>query len=428
MTCQPASKVVLRVIPTTLLVLAAITACATTSPVSRPPATEAPTPTPATPATSEIRNFVVGTRISFRASEAQIDFVNSHYDYVMTPFLGQEIRDKIQGPQLILYRSIQGTWTDFDQFDWEHINANENMFCHHQGDRILTIWNSWLMDPNDMVDADDPDALNHWINYYAVTAANQVYQYDYDGLFIDSAGHKLGAGAVNGKMPDDYDAERWRQGRTVSLQFIKSHLPDRSVVFNGLHSEGGAEESLAYTDGGMWEVFAFKPSTGAYYGAEKWQDVIELVERNSEDRTIVLVTKEQPGLTDDIQKRTFIVASYLLVSNQNVILSMTDLDYDKFSTIQYYPEYDLNLGEPLGDYAINEQGLFVRQFEAGIVLVNPGESETLTFAPDGDYGRVVPIGGGMVSQDGTWEGSITYEAVGDEIEIPPMSGMVLSKR
>ena len=458
MTYQPTLKATLRVIVTTLLILAAITACTTTLPAPRatvkptatatlkptgtavpgPTATNVETPTPsavptegptptASPETSTARNFRVGARISFNVTKVQVDFVNSHYDYVMTPFLGEEIRDGIQGPQLILYRSIQGTWTDFDQFDWAHINAHENMFCHHQGDRILTIWNSWLMDPNDMVDPGDPDAMNHWINYYAVTAAEQIYQYDYDGLFIDSAGHRLWTGAVRGKIPDDYDDERWRQGRASALEFIKSHLPDKSVVFNGLHCEAGAEESLANTDGGMWEVFAFKPSTGAYYGAGKWQDVIELVERRNQEKTIVLVSKKA-GLTENIQVRMFIVASYLLVSNENVILSMVDLDYDELRTILYYPEYDLSLGEASGSYTVSEQGLFVRQFEGGIVLVNPSESETLVFVPDGDYRRVVPVGGGVVPQDGAWEGSIAYESVGDEIEIPPISGVVLSKR
>jgi hypothetical protein len=107
---------------------------------------------------------------------------------------------------------------------------------------------------------------------------------------------------------------------------------------------------------------------------------------------------------------------------------MADLDRDELRTILYYPEYDLNLGEPLGNYTVNEWGLFMRQFEGGMVLVNPGVSETLVFVLDDDYRRVVPVGGGVVPQDGAWEGSIAYESVGDEIELPPMSGIVLSNR
>jgi len=35
---------------------------------------------------------------------------------------------------------------------------------------------------------------------------------------------------------------------------------------------------LPLTDGGMWETFAFKASSGEYQGMEKWTEVIELVE------------------------------------------------------------------------------------------------------------------------------------------------------
>ena len=170
------------------------------------PATPTPSPGSGTVPPLTADNFAIGVRISSRVTAAQIAFINQNYHYVMTPFLGQAVREAVQGPQLILYRSIQGTWTDFDHFDWGHIDAHENMFLHHHGEHILTRWDSWLMDPGDMVAAGAPDALDHWINYYAVTAAEQVYQYNYDGLFIDSASHWLNPWAVYDKMPDDYDA------------------------------------------------------------------------------------------------------------------------------------------------------------------------------------------------------------------------------
>ena len=238
------------------IILVACAFTSTPSTAASPVETTAPSPT-ATPIPQSkdtslpSDNFSIGARISTQISPEQVDFVNQHYDFVMTPILSHAMRAAIHRPQLILYRSIQGTWTGFNHFDWEHINAHENMFEHHHSERILTIWNSWLMNADDLVNPTDPDALGHWINYYAVTASEQIYQYDYDGLFIDSASHRLGKSAVNGIMPDDYDAEEWRQGRVSSLAFIKSYLPDKSVVFNGLHSRAGAEDSLANTDGGM---------------------------------------------------------------------------------------------------------------------------------------------------------------------------------
>lgn len=372
------------------------------------------------------KNFSIGTRVTKIVTDKQIEFINQHYDYVMTPFLREDVRSAIQGPQLILYRSIQGTWTGFNHFDWEHIDATESMFEHHNGKRILTIWDSWLMDPNDMVAADSPDAVDHWINYYAETASEQIYKYGYDGLFIDSASHRLWKGAVIGGMPDDYNEVKWRQGRAASLAFIKSYLPDKQVVFNGLHSRAGAEESLGNTDGGMWEIFAFQAETGTYFGAETWLEVIELTARNSIDKTIILVVKNQPGLTEDIQKRTFAVASYLIVSNENVVFSMNDLSYADDGLLTYYPEYTLELGEALHPYTTTEdENLYIRQFDKGLVLVNPYEDQTITYSLEGEYLQVVPVGGGIVSGDGDWEGSLEYVPASGEIIIPPISSVIL---
>ena len=371
-------------------------------------------------------NFRIGTRVTTQVSPGMILFINEHYSYVMTPILSEEARNAIQGPDLILYRSIQGTWEGFSQFDWEHINATETMFEHHDGERILTLWNSWLMNADDLVDPNASDAMDHWLNYYAVTASEQIYEYGYDGLFIDSASHRLCDSAVRGKMPDDYNAEEWYQGRVEGLAFIKSYLPDKSVIFNGLHSRAGAENSLSNTDGGMWETFAFKPQSGEYQGVDAWQEVIELTAKHNHDKAIVLVVKEQPDLNNDIQKRVFSVASYLLVSNENVIFSMTNLAHAESNTSLYYPEYTLDLGTPLGDYSFSEeQGYAIRQFEKGFVLVNPYEDRTLTYELEGEYLQVVPVGGGEVSADGGWEGSLAYEPVFGQIELPPLSGMLL---
>ena len=84
-------------------------------------------------------NVHVGVRISTSVTEGQLAFVNARFEFVVTEFLGEDIRAMVQGPKLFLYRCIRGTWEGFTQFDWNHINACENMFCHHQGKRIKTI-------------------------------------------------------------------------------------------------------------------------------------------------------------------------------------------------------------------------------------------------------------------------------------------------
>ena len=373
--------------------------------------------------------ILTGVRVSYNLTQEQIRFVNEHFDFVMTPFLSHEVRNAIQKPKLLLYRSIQGTWTDFDQFDWQHINSHENMFCHSDSanqspdTRILTRWNSWLMDGNDLVDSTAADALNHWVNYYAVTASEQVHAFDYDGLFIDSAGHRLGRGAVYGVMPWDYSPDTWRDGRYAALRFIKAYLPDKTVIFNGLHSDNGADSSLSLTDGGMWEDFAFSADDGSYKGEEKWWEAIRCLDSNKDRARLVLVVKK-PGLMTDLQARIFSVASYLLVCNENVVLSLSD--YAHNTSLQYYPEYEISLGDPLGDFSVNGDSLCVRAFENGLVAVNASSSVTRTLDLGGQtWFKVVPTGGGFVDASGDWDGSLSYEEVSGNVAIPPVSALIL---
>jgi len=369
-------------------------------------------------------NVHLGIRISSPVTGPQLSFLNARYDFVMTEFLGDDVRAMFQGPELFLYRSIQDTWTGFSQFDWNHINACENMFCHYQGERIKTIFDSWLMNGSDLVAATSADALSHWVNYYAVTASEQVHTYNYDGLFIDCASHRLWPGTVYFKMPDGYSDENWRDARYTALAFIKAYFPDKPVVFNGLHSGNGAERSLGVTDGGMWETFAFRINDGTYYGERKWLEVMNLAETYGRGKFICIVSKKA-GFTTDVSSRMFVFASYLLVSHPKVILYLSDLNYDT-KAILYYPEYEIDLGAPIESYHENK-GIYERKFEKGKVLVNPSASETRTYLLDIPCNKVIPVGGGVVREDGEGRGTLTYQPVSGKITLPPVSGVVLRK-
>ena len=259
----------------------------------------------------ESKNINCGIKISPSVTNAQMEFLNNHYDMVVTSVLSQEIRDKIVNPELLLYRSIRDGWPNFTHFDWSHIDSTENMFCHSdsldqsKNTRIfITRTNSWLMDGNDLVDPNDADALNHWINYYAVTAADQVYTYNYDGLFIDSAGHRLFSNAYNGNMPWNYSDDSWRDGRYAALAFIKSYLIDKLVIFNGLHSDYGADSSLSLTDGGMWEGFIWNRDDDSYLGLNTWLTVMDLFRTKNEYTKLSLVV-QKVNLIEDLQARIF---------------------------------------------------------------------------------------------------------------------------
>ncbi len=370
------------------------------------------------------------TRISYDVTNAQIAFADSVFDYLNTPFLSNSIRNAFHHTKLLLYRSIQGTWENFPQFNWNFINQHENMFCHSDSanqsydTRIKTEWHSFLMDGRDLVDSTAADAIYHWINYYAFTASTQVYKYNYDGLYIDSASHLLKKSWLdNGKLPWDYDPLEWRLARYASLKFIKSYLPDKIVIFNGLHSGNGADSSLAVTDGGMWEDFAYDITTGDYKGFVNWGKAIKCMEENRDSSNLVLVVKK-PGLINNIQARIFSVASYLLIENQNTVLSLSDYAYN--TSLQYYPEFDIDLRDAAGDFVERNDSLYSREFENGLVIVNPSSALSKTFNLSKNYWKVVPVGGGFVNTFGNWEGHLTYKSISaGEVSLPPVSALIL---
>ncbi len=139
------------------------------------------------------------------------------------------------------------------------------------------------------------------------------------------------------------------------------------------------ENSLKLTDGGVWETFAFKASDDGYAGEGKWREAIELVERNKGEKL----------------------------------------------NIYYYPEYEIDLGVPLGRYTVNDEGIYERKFEKGMVLVNPSDTESYTYSLDKGYNNVIPVGGGVLPKHGVPDGYLTYESMNDVLILPPVSGVVL---
>ena len=60
-----------------------------------------------------------------------------------------------------------------------------------------------------------------------------------------------------------------------------------------------------------------------------------------------------------------------------------------------------------------------------MVLVNPSDTESYTYSLDRKYNKVIPVGGGVLQEDGTCDGYLSYESVNDVLILPPVSGVVL---
>jgi len=125
---------------------------------------------------------------------------------------------------------------------------------------------------------------------------------------------------------------------------------------------------------------------------------------------------------DDVARRRFLLASYLLVKD-----ARTYIAYFASGPLEWYPEWDLELGAAqknaitLDDFSWN--GIYRRDFDNGIVLVNPGTSPVQVNL-GATLKRTEPVGGGAVSSDGTVPGHVETVPV-TTLEIGAKSAEIL---
>jgi hypothetical protein len=107
----------------------------------------------------------------------------------------------------------------------------------------------------------------------------------------------------------------------------------------------------------------------------------------------------------------------------------TYLDYFASGPLEWYPEWGLDLGaaattgQKVDD--LLQGGVYRRDFEKGVVLVNPSSSP-VTVSLGATFQRVEPQGGGAVDAAGTPPGSIGTTSV-TSIDVPASGAEILLK-
>src|SRR6185369_7907116 len=160
-----------------------------------------------------------------------------------------------------------------------------------------------------------------------------------------------------------------------------------------------------------WDNSDYSLSAGAFcegfldpaFSTEDWKaaanQTLSLVRRNK----IVILQNYLPS-ADDVARRRFLVAGYLLVKG-----ARTYVAYFASNPFEWYPEWDLDLGAAQNSAVtiddLSWKGIYRRDFDRGIVLVNPGTS-AVHVTLDATFNRLTPVGGGAVSRDGTASGHI----------------------
>jgi hypothetical protein len=318
-------------------------------------------------------------------------------------------------------------WTN----DFAAVTRHEDWFLHDTaGHRLLQpAWNWYLMD----IRFDGARPRTGFPDYWLRSAIQRMRENDDDGCFADSYTQDILMNQLRPTFSWFTHAEacqaEWlphlnRYGAFCAAAFHRQpeqfyYLPN----LGGLVTTWDRTTDLLVGDGGMNEGFC-TPGPGHYYAPDDWKLQMTRVLTLAAARKIVLCQTGTDAANADL--RWFIIGSYLLTRGHHSYLNM----FQK-STLEWYPEYTLNLGayeaEPkpnVDQYWVPEWKLYRRRFTRGMVLVNPSEAPATVIRLGAPYRVVSAIGGGAVPADGSPPGRLR-SAVVTSLVVPAHSARVL---
>ncbi|MBI5149092.1 hypothetical protein HZA33_05420 [Candidatus Pacearchaeota archaeon] len=366
--------------------------------------------------------YIIKGSLSF--SKQQTDFLAKNYNELMVKdYINkntfENLKNSIQeyNPDFKILRYTNGVYSLGCKPETEKAYAHNS-----EGKRIKeTMYNSgwFLMDL----------CSQEWKEEYATCLKNQEQSYPdvFDGFFVDdmaSASSISTLTRIDSKLL--YSDEEWHKCGKDFLDYVKKAFPEKIIQFNGLYHRAPdySRDYLEVSDGGMMEGFiVLNPKTTQFANEQQWKmllnAIIEDTKYNKEITMLCLIT-DTKATTED---RMFCYTSYLLIKEKNIFYSPPKYP----DTITYWPEMNVDLGNPTNKTdkfeEYYEQEVYVREYEKGIVIVNPSTEEK-TYASGKLYTLVTPKNGGIMSKAGTYSGSLIYKEV-SEVAIPKQSGIIL---
>ena len=238
--------------------------------------------------------------------------------------------------------------------DWFLKDINSNLIQYDQSGFIF-------MDPGNA----------NWQAYYLEKVKGFQKDTGWQGVFLDNVDGSMARFENMHLLLDQYvDDQSYQAANQSFLRYLYEnyfsrtanvlyanipYLTDYNVWFN----------FLQYLDGAMLEAFAADWNNG-YLSVDNWLAQLDLAEQTqAQGKSILLVTQ---GTINDTQRMRFGLASFLLINNGQAYFRYSN---DKtYRDLWWYPEYDLDLGQPLGPkYPDGDH--WQRDFQNGSVIVDP---------------------------------------------------------
>jgi hypothetical protein len=295
--------------------------------------------------------------------------------------------------------------------DYSIVNPHETWFWHNQLNQRVTS----NQDGKFLMNISEPGFQTYWRD----SLTEQVRAGDYDGVFLDSASpallqwearapldsRLLGTGVRTNTFPE-LGGKSW----VTAWQEWIAQL-DRSLAAEGIPlipNSGAFATTWDNTDysltAGVFSEGFCDPGLATNDWKAAVNQTLSLVRANK-----IVILQNYLTSPTDLAKRRYLLASYLLMKG-----SRTYLVYFGSSTLEWYPEWNLDLGaaqrtaSTVDDLRWN--GVYRRDFAKGVVLVNP-TTRPVRVNLSGPLRRVEPQGGGPVLRDGNAPGHLATSMV-----------------
>ncbi len=385
-------------------------------------------------------------------SDAMVRFVATHTDGTQKQLLNQTNQFRAINPDFTVLHYQLGTGNsayDYiinDQWasDFNTVNQHEDWFAHQ----------TYSGEPQSASDLASGRVLGNSHDWYQADIANAAWQQytlnqvfqnmaatQSNAWFADSFTYGIGGAGYNSPVPTRYqgtntaNAASWPGGVTWTDQLgnwaraVENAFAQHNTTFGtdykflpNLDGRATSWEPDWYNDanGVPFIDGAFLESFGQYTDTYDWTLSMNRGLNLARNDKIVIMQpypSSDPSTAAGQQDVDFFLGTYLLLKGDHTYLN---IDYG--GGVQYYPEYQLNLGAPTAGPASDVSaylwnGVYRRDFQNGFVLVNPGDTgHTLDLG--GAYRQVQGHGGGTMTDadlgaDGNYTGgSLTYQDVG----------------
>ena len=330
---------------------------------------ETPTETPTEPPEPESDYPKIA---SWLAKKEELIESGKPYDLVMAGWFTAEEAEQLRenNPDVILLAGLTTTWV-WDNPDWMSflvtvanygmetpVEINEDMYLHDaEGERCGFGWASeewnqeeiWAMDPR------DPEWFDLITTFYSV----MLEQPQHDGIIVDMVVEK------QYWCPEISDEEWLEATKDIYDTIVALNTQNKLVIFNSGARLSDIDAYGEYFDGYLMENFM---------GDQLQTTYAEGLEAADSDYLVIYgVDTDDTGIQDHAKMRLGLTLSLL---NENTYFTY-DFGPRDHGQAWWYPEYDVELGEPLGDY-YESDGAYIREYENGYVVSAPNGA-TLSF-------------------------------------------------